>query len=249
MAESLSLAGKKAFLRGRADMMQAVRSFFIHNDYLEVETPQMIPSPAPEVHIYAISCGSLYLHASPELCIKQLLAAEYPRIFQICKCFRGEERGARHLPEFTMLEWYHAGIGYMDLMEECEALLSRVFCELGCGEVLFYQGRRIALALPWERLTVAEAFSLYAPMTLSEALDRDCFDEMMAEHLEPCLGVLKPTFIYDYPLHPGALARAKKEDGALAERFELYMGGLELANAFAELTDAQEQRLRFYDAE
>jgi elongation factor P--(R)-beta-lysine ligase len=249
MGANWSPARKKNSLRRRAALIQAIRSFFNHRDYLEVETPHMIPAPAPEVHIDAVSCGSRYLHASPELCMKRLLAADYPRIFQICKCFRCEERGARHLPEFTMLEWYHAGTGYMDLMKECEELLSHVFFELGCGDALSYQGRRIFLQPPWERITVADAFSLYAPVTMSEAVERDCFDEMIANHIEPNLGAVKPTFIYDYPLHPGALARAKKEDAALAERFELYIGGLELANAFSELTDAQEQRLRFHDAE
>ncbi|MCG6537362.1 MAG: EF-P lysine aminoacylase GenX [Syntrophales bacterium LBB04] len=249
MGESRSLAGKKDLLRRRDAMLKAIRSFFAHRDYLEVETAHMIPAPAPEVHIDAVSCGSGYLHTSPELCMKRLLAAEYPRIFQICKCFRSGERGASHLPVFTVLEWYHAGIGYMDLMKECEELLSHVFFELGCGEALAYQGRRISLKPPWERITVAAAFSLHAPMALSRALERDCFEEVLTEHVEPHLGVSAPTFVYDYPLHTGALAKAKKENAALAERFELYIGGLELANAFSELTDAEEQRARFQDAE
>ena len=249
MEENWGLIRKRAFLRRRALVVQAIRRFFILRDYLEVETPNRIPAPAPEAHIDALCCGDWFLHPSPELCMKRLLAAGYPRIFQICKCFRGGERGARYLPEFTMLEWYHTGIDYKDLMEECEELLSCVFSELGCENVLSYQGRQILLPPPWERMTVEEAFSLHAPMTVSEALKRDCFDEIIAFYVEPNLGVAQPTFLHDYPISLGSLAKAKKDDPALAERFELYIGGMELANAFSELTDVTEQRFRFRDAE
>ena len=230
-------------------MIQAVRRFFIMRDYLEVETPHLIPAPAPEVHVDAFSCGNLFLHASPELSMKRLLAQGYPCIFQICKCFRGKERGDRHLPEFTMLEWYHVGIDYRELMNECEELLYFVFRELGYSDNLSYQGCPVVISPPWERTTVAEAFSLYAPLSMSEALERDCFDQIMADHIEPCLGVARPTFIYDYPGNPGSLAKAKQGEPGIVERFELYIGGLELANAFSELCDGKEQRLRFQDAE
>lgn len=242
------LAGKSASLWRRAAMIQAIRRYFITHGYLEVETPLLIPAPAPEPHIDAIPCGALYLHTSPELHMKRLLAAGYPRLFQICRCFRGGERGGRHLPEFTMLEWYQAGGNYKDLMSECEALLLYVFDALGCGAFLPCQGRQITLQSPWEILTVADAFSRYAPLTMVEALRRDCFDEMMACHIEPALGLITPTFLYDYPFHSGSLARAKAEDASLTERFELYIGGVELANAFSELTDAGEQRQRFQAA-
>jgi len=249
MEENWALARKKDFLRRRAVMIQAIRRFFIRHDYLEVETPCLIPAPAPEAHIDAVRCGGGFLHTSPELSMKRLLAAGYPRIFQICKCFRGQERGALHLPEFTMLEWYHTGLGYRELMEECEELLSYVFRELGCSPAFSCQGRQIAVAAPWERITVAEAFSRHAPLSVPEALEKDCFDQMMADYIEPNLGGAQPTFICDYPLHPGSLAKAKKDAPALTERFELYMGGWELANGFTELTDAEEQRRRFKDAE
>ena len=249
MDENWTLTRKKAFLEKRAVMMQAIRQFFTLHNYLEVETPYRIPAPAPEAHIDAVPSGDWFLHTSPELCMKRLSAAGYPRIFQICKCFRGEERGARHLPEFTMLEWYHTGIDYQGLMEECEELLSHVFNELGYENNFSYQGRRVVLTPPWERLTVEEAFLRYAPMTMAKALEGDCFDEIMAFHIEPCLGVDRPTFIYDYPLCLGALARAKKDGSPFAERFELYMAGMELANAFSELTDAEEQRRRFQEAQ
>lgn len=243
-----ALTRKKTFIETRARMLQAIRRYFFLRDYLEVETPYRIPAPAPETHIDAVSSGDWFLHTSPELCMKRLLAAGYVRIFQICKCFRLGERGVKHLPEFTMLEWYHAGIDYKRLMEECEELLSYVFHELGSGDVLSYQGYQILLQIPWERITVEKAFSLYAPITLHEAMGRGCFDELTACCIEPHLGVLHPVFLHDYPVSLGALARAKKNDPGVAERFELYIGGMELANAFSELTDADEQRRRFRDA-
>ncbi len=139
----------------RAAVIQCVRRFFIHNDYLEVETPARIPAPAPEAHIDAQPSGKWYLQTSPELCMKRLLAAGYPRIFQVCKCFRKNERGRRHLPELTMLEWYTAGHDYTDMMTQCEALITAVADRLDSKGTLSYQGRQIDLSLPWPRMTVA----------------------------------------------------------------------------------------------
>ncbi len=164
MEDDWTLTRKQDSLRKRARMIQTIRSYLINHDYLEVETPHLIPAPAPEVHIDAHSCGNWYLHTSPELCMKRLLAAGYPRLFQFCRCFRTTERGTRHLPEFTMLEWYHAGIDYGQLLKECETVLAHLFLECGYDGTISYQGRQILLHLPWERVTVAEAFTLYAPM-------------------------------------------------------------------------------------
>lgn len=234
---------KNLILRGR--ILQAIRSFFIDNDYLEVETPIRIPAPAPEAHIDAQPCGDWYLHPSPELCMKRLLAAGYPRIFQICRCFRRRERGQRHLPEMTLLEWYTAGADYTRMMDQCEDLITRVAAACGFGDQLTYRGQRIALTPPWLRMRVAEAFDSFASVSMQQALQQKRFDEVMALEIEPRLGTQQPLFIYDYPAEFGALARRKHEDPRLAERFELYIGGLELCNAFTELTDPQEQRLRF----
>ena len=177
--------------------------------------------------------------------MKRLLAAGYPRIFQICKCFRAGERGDRHLPEFTMLEWYREGTDYRALMDDCEALIPLVACELGFGGRFSRQGREIRLEIPWERITVREAFRRYAAMTATEALRKDRFDEILACEVEPHLGMASPVFLYEYPVELGSLARVKEGDPGIAERFELYCAGLELANAFSELTDAGEQRRRF----
>jgi lysyl-tRNA synthetase class 2 len=226
-------------------MVHAIRDFFVRRGYLEVETPALIPAPAPELHIDAVPVGRCYLHTSPELCMKRLLAAGYERIFQICKCFRHGERGRLHLPECTILEWYRAGAEYRDLMTQCEALIRSVARELGFSQILEYQGSAIDLTGPWERITVSEAFRRYAFVTVQESMANGRFDEVMVEAVEPHLGSPKPTFLYDYPVPMAALARLKPEDARFAERFELYMGGLELANAFSELTDPEEQRTRF----
>ena len=232
-------------LRLRAVLIQALRTFFIDRGYLEVETPIRIPAPAPEAHIVPLTSEGWFLQTSPELCMKRLLAAGIPKIFQICKCFRKGERGDRHLPEFTMLEWYAAQSDYRDLMSDCEALLRHLATALGKAGMLEWQGRMIDLGPEWERITVAEAFRRYAPCTVEEALRKDKFDELLVEYVEPHLGMATPTFLCDYPAVLGALARLSPADATVAERFELYVAGLEMANGFSELVDPVEQRARF----
>lgn len=242
------LARKSQTLHLRARLIQSIRSFFIQQDFLEVETPIRIPSPAPEENIEAIRSGDWFLQTSPELCMKRLLAAGYPRIFQFCKCFRADERGSNHLPEFTMLEWYVAQFDYLPLMDQCEAMLAAALKEMGHTQDIVWQNKKINLASPWEKISVADAFSKYAPMSCQEALAKDQFDEILVQHIEPRLGAGRPAFLYDYPAKLAALAKIKKSDPTVAERFELYIGGLELANGFSELTDAPEQRQRFEEA-
>ncbi|MBW6485620.1 MAG: EF-P lysine aminoacylase GenX [Syntrophobacterales bacterium] len=245
---SWKLAAKFDDLRVRARMIQAVRRFFRERDFLEVETPLLIPAPAPEVHIDAVAAGKWFLQTSPELCMKRLLAAGYERIYQLCKCFRDKERGERHLPEFTILEWYRANADYRALMDDCEELLSGIAGELGVSSFISRRGGLVILDKPWERITVGEAFLRYARMDVSEALAKDCFEERLTERVEPNLGVDAPVFLYDYPQEQSALARLKEDDPSKAERFELYIDGIEIANAFSELTDAEEQRRRFEEA-
>jgi len=240
-----ALARKRRNLTERARIMTAIRAFFVGRDYLEVETPQRLPGNAPEAHIDAVGADGWFLQTSPELCMKRLLAAGYASIFQISHCWRAGERGGRHLPEFSMLEWYRGGADYTLLMGECEALL-RALVPSGALE---WQGERIDLAGPWKRLTVAEAFARHASIPLAEALQQERFDEIIALEIEPHLGRERPTFLTEYPASCAALARLKPGDEGVAERFELYVAGLELANAFSELTDPQEQARRFGDEE
>ncbi len=246
MDEQWRLARKSEALRIRSAVIQAVRLFFIDRDFLEVETPLRIPEIAPEAHIEAPASENWYLQTSPELCMKRLLAAGYPRLFQVARCFRKDERGQLHLPEFTMLEWYEKGVCYLDLMERCEDLIGFTAEKLDRGNVLVTaEDRHISLKKPWERLTVAEAFRRYTSLTPEEAVARDRFDEIIGFEIEPNLGRGRPTFLYDYPVSLGSLARSKRDDPSVAERFELYLDGIELANAFSELNDEVEQRRRF----
>jgi len=246
VAKNWLLARRKKALQHRARIIQTIRHFFILQDYLEVETPHRISAPAPESHIDAIGSGSWFLHTSPELCMKRMMAAGYEKLFQICRCWRERERGNQHVPEFTLLEWYRAHCDYKSLMEECEALIQTVASTIGVAGKIVYRNQEINLTGPWKRISVQEAFQCYTQTSMTEALRRDLFDEIMVNDIEPRLGLGKPTFIYDYPAQRGALARLKSEDKTVAERFELYMGGLELANGFSELVDEEEQRKRFH---
>jgi lysyl-tRNA synthetase class 2 len=244
---NFSLTRKSHALKTRARLIQSFRDFFITRDFLEVETPVRIPAPAPEEHIEAIRSEDWFLQTSPELAMKRMLAAGYPRIFQISKCFRAGERGHLHLPEYTMLEWYVAGFDYRELMHQCEDMIRSVSREMNL-EAFVRQGRKIPTDPPWERVTVAQAFSRYAPMSTQDALAQNKFDEMLVEHIEPKLGLNQPLFLHDYPAQLASLARLKEDNPSVGERFELYIGGLEIANGFSELTDAKEQRKRFEDA-
>lgn len=241
MEPNWALASKRPALEARARILQSIQAFFVGRDYLEVETPQRIPGNAPESYIDAVASGDWFLHTSPELCMKRLLAAGYSQLFQLCRCWREGERGDRHLPEFTMLEWYRSGCDYHTLMTECEVLLRTL---APSGE-LRWQGQTLDLSAPWERLSVTEAFDRHATISLQQALDSDRFDECLTQEIEPQLGRTTPTFLIEYPAELAALARHKPGNPTVAERFELYLCGIELANAFSELTDATEQRQRF----
>ncbi len=240
----------------RAAFLRLVRSFFFGSGFLEVDTPLRQPVIIPERNIAPLQSGHWFLQASPELCMKRLLAAGCEKIFQICPCFRAEERGRLHLEEFTMLEWYRTGADYRDLMADCEAFLRYMeenfrmeFSDhrSSLGKSLFYGAEAIDLTGVWERLTVAEAFSRYSPVTLEQALETDRFEETLVENIEPHLGMEAPVFLCDYPAPLGSLAKLKSNNPEVAERFELYLAGIELANGFSELTDSREQRQRFND--
>ncbi len=235
------LTEKQDKLMQRARIIQRIRAFFIESGFLEVETPQRIPANAPETHIRPLASGDWQLQTSPELAMKRLLAAGYNNIFQISHCWRDAERGRKHLPEFTMLEWYRSHCDYTQLMSDCENLLRFLLPETE----LNYQGQRINLDQPFERLSVAEAFHRYTDTDPLSAIREDRFDELIAFSIEPRLGLTRPTLLYEYPAELASLARCKPGQPELAERFELYIAGLELANAFSELTDPKEQRLRF----
>ena len=236
---------KRNHLILRARVVQAIRAFFIENGYLEVETPLRIPVPIPEAHIDGFGSEEWYLQSSPEICMKRLAAMGYDKIFQICKCFRKEERSHRHLTEMTLLEWYTKGHTYKELMNQTMDLIRYIARKTGNDNQLTYGTKTISLAPPWEFITVERAFENHTTLSMDAAIETDAFDELMAFEIEPKLGEKRPTFLFDYPTALGALARRKPHAPHLAERFELYIAGMELANGFSELTDPWEQEQRF----
>jgi lysyl-tRNA synthetase class 2 len=213
----------------------------------------------------------LYLHTSPEFACKKLLAAGEERIFTLARVWRNRERGALHHPEFTLLEWYRAGAPYEALMEDCAALLALAAETVGTKRLSFRGMHADPFAAP-ERITLTEAFERFAGIDLLATVERtgatdrdglaaaareagirvaaddtwaDVFSRVLVEKIEPRLGEGRATILYEYPTAQAALARPTQHDPRVAERFELYACGVELANAFGELTDAREQRRRF----
>ena len=218
-----------ACISERARVLREIRAFFDARGFTEVETPVRIPAPAPEPHIDCPPSGDWFLRASPELQMKKLLAAGMERIYQIGPCFRAGEKGRRHSPEFTMLEWYRANADYSDIARDAEELLA---------EVLKRDHADV------QRITVREAYLRWAGWDPVETWDQDRFDFDMATKIEPNLPK-EPLFLTDYPAPAASLARLKSDDPCVAERWELYVDGIELANAFTELIDSVEQRRRF----
>ena len=229
----------------RAIVIQAIRDFFTGSHYLEVETPIRCPSVIPEAQIDPVCSDGQFLQASPELCMKRLLSKGFDRIFQLCKCFRKNERGSHHLPELTLLEWYTRDNTYLDLMNQCQDLTRFIAARLNLGNQIQYQDKIIHLDRQWQQLTVHQAFETYAEKPLNAALADNSVDEIMSDQIEPHLGNTAPAFLYDYPAELASLAKLKPDNPSCAQRFEFYMAGMELANGFTELTDPGEQRRRF----
>ena len=228
----------------RSKVEWAIRSFFHRQDFLEVSTPVRLVAPALEDHIEAEPSGDHYLRTSPELHMKRLLAAGYGKIMQMGSCFRQGERGPLHNPEYTMLEWYRAGADYRTILADTEALIKHVALEVVGSGYVNYQGQSIDFGR-WEIMPVAVAFQRYAGWDPRVQFDEDRFDLDLVEKVEPALPRDVPVVLIDYPLERGALARRKDDDPRVAERWELYIGGVEIANAYSELSDAHEQRQRF----
>jgi lysyl-tRNA synthetase class 2 len=269
-------ADRRPFLIGRTRVAAALRQFFAARDFLEVETPALVPSPGNETHLHAFATElvspaaagrRLYLRTSPEFACKKLLAAGERRIVEFARSYRNRERGALHHPEFTLVEWYRAHEPYEVLMEDCAAILALAARTTGATQ-LFFRDRAIDPFEPPERLTVAEAFTRYAGIDLMAVLPPtapaafvaaaqaagvrtaaddtwgDIFSRVLVERIEPRLGLGRATILYEYPAVQSPLARPKASEARLAQRFELYACGVELANGFGELTDAVEQRAR-----
>jgi elongation factor P--(R)-beta-lysine ligase len=239
------LSGIKNKLERRAAVIEGVRAFFHLQGFIEIETPLRVPAVAPERFIKPLMSENWFLSTSPELQMKRLLSAGYEKIFQICHCFRKGERGRHHNPEFTMLEWYRAGADYRQILEDTENLVLFLAERLGCGTSLEYQGNNIDLKKPWQEISVQEAYQKYAGWDPVNNFDELKFDDDMADNIIPSFVTDRPTVIKDYPAPCAALARLKSGSTGTAERAEVFIGGLELANAYSELNDPEEQEKRF----
>ena len=240
------------FLKRRAKILAGIRAFFDSRGFIEVETPVRIAAPAPEVNIDCpevppsrIHGGETsYLRASPELQMKKLLAAGMDSIYQIGPCFRDGEKGSRHNPEFTMIEWYRKNATYLDILEDTKRLYSFLF-EI-CGDRPFEEnGKLDGDNLVFKEITVREAYLSWAGWDPWTDWDQDRFDFDMATKIEPALKSLGLVFLMDYPPQAASLAKIR---GDVAERWEFYSDGIELANCFTELCDPVEQRRRFLDS-
>jgi lysyl-tRNA synthetase class 2 len=275
------IARRRPRLEARARIRAALDARFAAWGSVAVETPALQVSPGMEPHVQAFrtryegprpgEAAELWLHTSPEFAMKKLLAGGLPRIHQFARVFRNGEATPLHHPEFTMLEWYRAGASVRDLVPDCEDLV-RAAVQAAGARSLRHGGRDCDPFVPWEVLTVQEAFLRHAGVDLlatapdprapdadllrAEALRiglhaadgdtwEDLFFRVMLDRIEPLLGLGRPTVLISYPVSLAALARPDPADPRLAERFELYACGVELANAFGELTDPAEQRARF----
>jgi lysyl-tRNA synthetase class 2 len=238
-------------LQARARVIAALRGYFSTHHFLEVETPILVPCPGLDLHLDGCAAEGGYLITSPEYQMKRLLTGGLPRLFQLARCFRKGELGQNHNPEFTMLEWYRAFAGHEEVMADTEALVRAAAVALGGREEFVVGPRRIDLGPPFLQVTVAEAFARYTALSEDEMLrcaqeDEDTYFRALVEEIEPALAALDhPVFLMDYPASQASLARKKPGDPRYAERFELYVAGVELCNGFGELTDPAEQRARF----
>jgi lysyl-tRNA synthetase class 2 len=232
-------------LERRAVIINGVRAFFCREGFIEVDTPLRVPAVAPEQFIIPFTSEGWFLSTSPELQMKRLLSAGYEKIFQICHCFRKDERGRHHNPEFTMLEWYRAGGNYQDIISDTENLVLFLSHHLGGGPILKFQGLNIDLTLPWPRITVRDAYVKWAGWDPLVDFDGQRFDDDLIDKVIPHFPVNRPVVIQDYPSECAALARLKPGSPPVAERAEVFIGGLEIANAYSELNDPAEQEKRF----
>jgi len=246
----------------RARLLKQVRAFFEARDVLEVETPLLSEATTPDPNLHSLSTSyagpqyphgkKFYLQTSPEFTMKRLLACGSGSIYQVCKAFRDRESGRLHNPEFTLLEWYRIGYDYQMLMDEVEEFVATVLDIKSEFQRLTYQQVFMRCTGLDPHSTSVELLQNYVArhvnIHVNDLLhyDRDSWLDLIMSHIiEPQLGKGNPTFIYDYPASKASLAFIRNDIPAVAERFELYVEGMELANGFRELSQQEEQRLRF----
>jgi len=243
---------KLQVIRERARVYKQIRAFFDNRGYLEVDTPVLMPTTSTDANIESIAIAnaarSLYLQTSPEFAMKRLLAAGSESIFQICHAFRQGECGRLHNPEFSLLEWYRVGYDYQQLMAEMELLITTLSLrECSFSRISYQDLFSQSLGLDIDRLTLEslrEHCLQMAPGARVSELEFDqCLDLLLTMAIAPSMQGYQ--FVYDYPKSQAALARINADNNDVAERFELFFDGIELANGFSELTDSAQQRSRF----
>ncbi len=237
----MDLKTQKPIQEVRLELEAAVRQFFSSRCYEEVETPVRIPVPAQELHIDAVCDGDMYLRTSPEFHMKRMLVDGAKRIFQIGPCYRDGERGRLHNPEFTMLEWYHVGLDYIQIAAETMELVKYAAKKVLGSEQMLWDGRCIDISGDWQISDIRDLFRKHAGWDPVLEFDADRFDIDLVDKVEPNLAPGSALFLKDFPTGASAFARIRDD---VAERWELYIGGVEIANAYSELTDAGEQEAR-----
>ena len=234
-------------LEKRELIYQNTRRFFKEKGFLEIETPVITSEIVPESQISPFEGDGWFLITSPEIYMKRMLAAGYKNIFQISRVFRKREKGRYHNPEFTLLEWYRAGATYHDVLRDTEELLLELAIKITQSNIIAYQGVAIDLSLPWLEISLPPLFEKVAGWDPTIAYDPLRFDTDLVVKVIPSLPQDRPSVLFDYPAPAASLARLKNDDPRVAERAEVFIGQLELANAYTELTDPGEQRQRFLE--
>jgi len=264
----------------REKVIDSIRTFFKKQNFHEVQTPILVPTPScePNLEVFETELRTfkgakrdVYLIMSPEYSIKKLLAAGIGNCFEIAKCFRNKEEASRlHNPEFTMLEWYRVNANYQEIMNDIEKLFLYIVKTLDPKFDIRkwrYKNEIYNISPPWLRITISEAFNKYANIDTDTLLSEkdlkekakqkgykvgkqttweEVFNQILFNEIEPELNRLhKPYFLYDYPLSQASLSRKKADDPRFAERFEVFLAGIELGNCFSELIDSKEQKSRF----
>ncbi len=238
-------ADRRPFLAARTAIARAAREWFWTQGFTEVEPTMLAVSPGAETHIDAFEVGEQYLHTSPEFAMKKLLAAGERKLFFLGKTWRRGESGPLHAPEFTMIEWYRANAPYEEIMDDCIEIV-RVAARAASAAMLQWRERSCDPFTAAERISVRDAFAQLCPAPMPA--NSDAFSAALVQHVEPQLGDGALTLLTEYPISEAALARRCAHDASVAERFELYACGVELANGFGELTDPVEQRERLVTA-
>jgi lysyl-tRNA synthetase class 2 len=245
----LTLGGVGKHLASRAQALRIVRAWFDARGFVEVTTPVRVPSPGLDAHVEAVRADPGYLITSPELHMKRLVVGGLPRVYQIAHTSRADEHGQLHEPEFSMLEWYRAFSDMEAVVRDTEELVAAVVTVLAGRPSLRIGTRRVDVRPPFPRLTMRDAFRLHAGIADAVDLaseDEDRYFQTFVDRVEPALAkARRPVVLTEFPATQAALARRCAGDATVAERFELYVAGVELCNGFGELTDPAEQRRRF----